>query len=64
LPSLEGVDIAELQIAILTILDQRGLGPEWRRSMRKPQLGELIDAARTTPRAVLQAALAALRHSR
>jgi hypothetical protein len=61
LPDLTGIDPVELQLMIRAILDQRGVGPEFRKAMRQPQLAELIDAARTTPRAVLQAALAALR---
>jgi hypothetical protein len=61
LPDISDVDLAELQLMILTILDQRGLGPEWRRCMRKPQIGDLLDLAAGGAREVLMTALAALR---
>jgi hypothetical protein len=62
LPSLEGVDLAELQIAILTILDANHCGPEFRRLMHA-QLGDCLDLA-GGPRQVLTQALEAIRRGR
>ena len=61
LPDLTSVDPAELQLTVLTILDQRGAGPEFRRLMHA-QLGDCLDAAGGA-KAVLQAALAAIRRN-
>jgi hypothetical protein len=48
---------------VLTILDERGLGPEWRKCMRSPQLGALLERCGGA-RQVLAAALAAIRRGR
>jgi hypothetical protein len=49
-----------LTLAVLAVLDQRGLGPEFRKAMREPQIGDMLDLA-GGPRKVLAQALAACR---
>jgi hypothetical protein len=62
LPSLEGVDLAELQLTILAIFERHHMDPEFRRVMHA-QLGDCLDAAGGA-RQVLEMALAAIRRSR
>jgi hypothetical protein len=54
---------APAKLMVLTILDERGLGPEWRKAMRSPQLGALLERCGGA-RQVLAAALAAIRRGR
>jgi hypothetical protein len=62
LPSLEGIDITELKLAILSVLDQHHCGPEFRKVMHA-QLGDLLERCGGA-RKVLQTALAAIRRNR
>ena len=43
LPDLSGVDITELKLIILAVLERHGMGPEWRRSMRGAQIGDMLN---------------------
>jgi hypothetical protein len=44
LPDLASIDITELQLVILAILDERGLGPEfWQCLNGGAQIGALLD---------------------
>ena len=43
LPDLSDVDITELKLMILAVLERHGMGPEWRRSMRGAQIGDMLD---------------------
>jgi hypothetical protein len=63
LPDLTGVDPTELKLAILCVLDQHHCGPEFRKVMRDPQLGDLLKHC-GGPKAVLQAALEVIRRGR
>jgi hypothetical protein len=64
LPDLTGVDLTELKLAILAELDRRGHGPEFRKAMRHPQLGDLIDCAAGGARELLLTALATIRRGK
>ena len=61
LPDLSGVDITELKLIILAVLERHGMGPEWRRSMRGAQIGDMLNLCGGA-RQVLAEALAAVRH--
>ena len=61
LPSLEGIDLAELQLSVLAIFEQHHMDPEFRKLMRA-QLGACLDLAGGA-KAVLAEALAAVRHN-
>jgi hypothetical protein len=43
LPDLTNIDPNELTLAVLAVLDERHCGPEWRKVMRTPQLGDLLE---------------------
>jgi hypothetical protein len=60
LPSLEGIDLAELQLTILAIFEHHHMDPEWRRCMRNPQIGDLIAQCGGAP-ALLREAIAVIR---
>jgi len=62
LPDLADVDLAELQIAILTVFDAHHVGPEFRRIMHG-EFGDLLEQC-GGPRQVLQTALAAIRRGK
>jgi hypothetical protein len=49
LPDLTGVDPTELQLTILAVLDQRGVGPEFRQCMRGVQLGDILELCGGAP---------------
>jgi hypothetical protein len=49
LPDLSGVDITELKLIILAVLERHGMGPEWRRSMRGAQIGDMLDLCGARP---------------
>ena len=59
LPDLSGVDITELKLIILAVLERHGMGPEWRRSMRGAQIGDMLNLCGGA-RQVLAEALAAV----
>jgi hypothetical protein len=59
MPDLDGVDPAELQLAILVELQER-LGPQTRKLMRRMQFGDLLEYAGGARR-VLRQALARIR---
>ena len=61
LPDLSDVDITELRLMILAALERHGMGPEWRRSMRGAQIGDMLNLCGGA-RQVLAEALAAVRH--
>jgi hypothetical protein len=54
LPDLGGVDPAELQLAILAVLEER-LGPQTRNLMHKMQFGDLLTYAGGARRVLAQA---------
>jgi hypothetical protein len=57
---ISDVDITELKLMILAVLERHGMGPEWRRSMRGAQIGDMLDLCGGA-RQVLAEALAAVR---
>jgi hypothetical protein len=63
LPDLTNIDPNELTLAVLAVLDQHNVGPEFRKAMRNPQLGACLDHCGGA-RKVLAAALEAVRRSR
>ena len=42
-PDLSDVDVTELKLTILAVLERHGMGPEWRRSLRGAQIGDMLD---------------------
>jgi hypothetical protein len=60
LPDISDIDPNELTLAVLAVLDERHCGPEWRKVMRVPQLGDLLEHCGGAKQ-VLTAALAAIR---
>jgi hypothetical protein len=54
LPDLADVDPAELQLAILVVLEER-LGPQVRGLMHRVQFGQLLDSAGGARRVLAQA---------
>jgi hypothetical protein len=59
---LSGIDPTELRLEVLAILDERHIGPEFRRAM-KAQFGAAIDAAGGAPE-VLREAISRIREGR
>jgi hypothetical protein len=46
---ISDVDITELKLMILAVLERHGMGPEWRRSMRGAQIGDMLDLCGGAP---------------